>query len=45
MAYANNYLEMLQPYHNIEKKKRERKRIKNNALAVMMWLVQGINSI
>lgn len=44
MAYANNYLEMLQPHQNIEKK-RERKRIKNNALAVMMWLVQGINSI
>lgn len=44
MAYANNYLEMLQPHQNIEKK-RERKRIKNNALAVIMWLVQGINSI
>lgn len=35
MAYANNYLEMLQPHQNIEKK-RERKRIKNNALAVIM---------
>lgn len=44
MAYANNYLEMLQPHQNIEKE-RERKRIKNNALAVIMWLVQGNNSI
>lgn len=31
MAYANNYLEMLQPYQNIGKKERERE------LKTMLW--------
>lgn len=33
MAYANNYLEMLQPHQNIEEKKRERER----ELKTMLW--------
>lgn len=33
MAYANNYLEILQPHQNIEKKKRERER----ELKTMLW--------